>query len=156
MSQYVLSNLPGDIQDVLDWWVGPIGFMLPAEDQWTSSLMVSAGVAGASYVAFQLDKRSIIGGARVMTHWFTGTKYTRDIVRPGVARVASKMSIGRLIGLATMSIPTPLSLLFWTVTIAYSLPPSGRSQAEIDQRRFGWQTAGAVYNAQGQIVDYTM
>ena len=155
MSQYVLSNLPGDVQEILDWWVGPIGFMLPAEDQWTQSLIMSAGIGGAAYVASELEKKGVIGGARVMTHWFTGTKYTRDVVRPGVTRVATRMSLSRLAGLATIAIPTPLSLLFWTVAIATSLPPSGMA-AQRYARMHAYHTAGMVYNQQGQLVDVTM
>lgn len=153
---YVLSNLPGDIQDVLDWWVGPIGFMLPAEDQWDNYIATSAILAAGGYILNSAEiTRTFV---RMAEHRITqvylanpGKIYPKAALRTAASRQVVKGTVLRGMALLTRVVPTPLSLLFWTVTIATSIPPDGSSPY-----MHGYKTAGAVYNAQGQIVDYTM
>lgn len=145
-SEYVASQLSHG-QDFLDWWQGPIGFMLPNADQWDNFLIQTSLASAAAYGVSRLELAGVIGGAKVHTHWFTGAKYTKDIVRAG--RTAKKISMLRTLGILTLYSPTPVSMGFWAVTIATSLPPS-KNPSEWSvanaQRMFTGTPKGPVYS----------
>lgn len=115
---YVLEGL-SEAQDFLDWWQGPIGFMLPSSDQWDNYLVQSAAFAvGASYLGPALTRyaeRPVLRAA--------GTRLvSREVVKQQVKR----MGLARMAAVLTMSVPTPVSLLSWGLITAYSIPSDPR------------------------------
>ncbi len=130
--------------------------MLPAEDQWDSYAISTGILAGGAYMMHQAEITRTL--SRMAGHHITrvyaanpGQIYPRAALRKAASRQVVKGSVLRGLGFLTRSIPTPLSLLAWTVAIATSLPPTGSNL-----QMHGYMTAGAVYDPQGNIVDYRM
>ena len=131
MSQYVVSVLD-EVQDVMDWWVGPIGFILPSKDQYVEHALLAGFTAGAEYVIRQAAitaEFSKMAEHRIAAVYRAnpGKVYPKAALRRMAGRQVAKGSAARGFMLTMGALPTPLSLLFWTLTIAYSLPPSGRA-----------------------------
>lgn len=114
--EYVLASVSKG-QDFLDWWQGPIGFMLPAADQWDNYFVQSAAIAAAgSYLGPVLTRyaeRPVLRSAG-----------TRVISREIVKQQTKRIGLARIAAVMTISVPTPVSLIFWTLVLAYSIPPT--------------------------------
>lgn len=115
---YVLARL-SEAQGFLDWWEGPIGFMLPSSGQWDNYVIQSAALAGAgTYLAPALTRyaeRPVLRAAG-----------TRLVSREIVKQQAKRLGLVRMAAVLTMSVPTPISLIFWGLTFAYSIPSDPR------------------------------
>ena len=111
-------------QSKLDWWVGPIGWLLPDADEWGSRTVQAAGTTIAVEVGLRTYGHNYLYGTR--PHWFTGTPWSREIVRKGVPKTIHRAGILRTLGVLSLSIPTPVSLLVNTLLVVYSIPPSKR------------------------------
>ena len=66
-------------QSKLDWWVGPIGWLLPDADEWGSRTVQAAGTTIAVEVGLRTYGHNYLYGTR--PHWFTGTPWSREIVK---------------------------------------------------------------------------
>lgn len=111
-------------QDKLDWWVGPIGWLLPDADQWRSRAAQAVGTTIAVEIGLRTYGHNYLYGTR--KHWFTGTPYSREILRKGASKAIPRAGILRTLGVLSLSIPTPVSLIANTLLIAYSIPPDVR------------------------------
>ena len=126
MSQYIASLLQ-EGQDILDWWQGPIGFMLPAEDQWDSYAISTGILAGGAYMINQAEITRTL--SRMAAHHVTsvyaanpGVMYPRKALRTVAKRQVARGGFFSALSIGARAIPGPWSALIWMATIALSLP----------------------------------
>ena len=127
-------------QDRLDWFVGPIGWLLPDRDEWLTR--IAQGIFTATIVEIGVRTygqrylygiRDVRGGERWLrpsTGKYETLKTSREVPRlKGDRAPIGRTGIVKTLGILSMSVAVPVALISNTLLVAYSIPPDVRDPA---------------------------
>ena len=124
-------------QDRMDWFVGPIGWLLPDRGQWririvqaivTGALVeIGLGTYGQRYLYGIHDVRGGEKWRSPKTGKWDTMKTSREIPRPKSQRAPlGRVGVVRAAALISMSLALPVALISNALLVAYSIPPDKR------------------------------